>query len=57
MNEEAELRLAVDDLKKILVKTTIEHDFNFQHPSVLHISRELDRLILKAMKGKELCPV
>ncbi|WP_047153209.1 aspartyl-phosphate phosphatase Spo0E family protein [Aneurinibacillus tyrosinisolvens] len=53
MIEEVELRLTIDELKKILADKAIQHHFNFQHPEILHLSQELDFLIVKSMKHKK----
>jgi hypothetical protein len=43
----------ITDLKKLLVNTAIEHNYNFQHSEVLAISQKLDTLILKFQKNYE----
>ncbi|WCK54908.1 aspartyl-phosphate phosphatase Spo0E family protein [Aneurinibacillus sp. Ricciae_BoGa-3] len=40
----------ITDLKKLLVTTAAEHNFNFQHSEVLALSQKLDILILKFLK-------
>jgi hypothetical protein len=50
LNQRVELDLMIDQLKKELADRVAQHDFNFQHPDVLHISQELDSLIVEEMK-------
>lgn len=47
------LSCRIEELKKLLALTAAQHNFNFQHPSVLHISQKLDQLIIKAMRPQE----
>jgi hypothetical protein len=47
-----ELLLTIEELKKVMTEAAKSHGFNFQHPQVLHCSRELDHLIVKLMKSQ-----
>ncbi|WP_047151719.1 aspartyl-phosphate phosphatase Spo0E family protein [Aneurinibacillus tyrosinisolvens] len=53
MNQRVELDLVIDKLKKKLANRVAQHDFNFRHPDVLHISQELDSLIVEEMKYRK----
>lgn len=47
-----ELLLTIEELKKVMTEAAKAHGFDFQHPKVLHFSRELDHLIVKLMKSQ-----
>ncbi|MFT9848236.1 Spo0E family sporulation regulatory protein-aspartic acid phosphatase [Aneurinibacillus sp. REN35] len=47
------LSCRIEELKTLLALTAAQHNFNFQHPSVLYISQKLDQLIIKAMRPQE----
>ncbi|MCI1693480.1 Spo0E family sporulation regulatory protein-aspartic acid phosphatase [Aneurinibacillus aneurinilyticus] len=49
------LSYRIEELKALLALTAAEHDFDFQHPSVLYVSQKLDQLIIKAMQQKKNC--
>ncbi|BAU29478.1 Spo0E like sporulation regulatory protein [Aneurinibacillus soli] len=50
METEHNLPDKIEELKHVLVLTATKHDFDFQNPRVLHLSRKLDTLILKSMR-------
>lgn len=52
MNTEMEVMAEIVKMKKLLTTTAEEHNFDFQHPSVLHLSHQLDLLIIKSMKNQ-----
>jgi hypothetical protein len=44
----------ITELMVILEKELKNNDYNFQHPRILEISKELDKLVLQLMKNKHL---
>lgn len=50
MDREVELEIKIEKLKQQLIYTAEENNFDFQHPHVLHLSEEIDFLIVKKMK-------
>lgn len=53
MNTELEVMAEIEKMKKLLTTTAEEHNFDLQHPSVLHLSHQLDLLIIKSMKNQD----
>jgi hypothetical protein len=51
MKVDPTLSQRIEDVKALLALTAKQHNFDFQHPSVLYISQKLDELILHAMKN------
>ncbi|WP_028399097.1 Spo0E family sporulation regulatory protein-aspartic acid phosphatase [Ectobacillus panaciterrae] len=52
MDTKMELTVEIERMKKLLTNTAEEHNFDLQHPSVLHLSHQLDFLIIKSMKDE-----
>jgi hypothetical protein len=52
MDTKTELTVEIERMKKLLTNTAAEHNFDLQHPTVIHLSHQLDFLIIKAMKDK-----
>ncbi|GEN32661.1 MULTISPECIES: aspartyl-phosphate phosphatase Spo0E family protein [Aneurinibacillus] len=53
MKFDQKLSRRIEELKVLLALTAAEHNFDFQHPSVLYVSQKLDQLIIKAMRRQE----
>jgi hypothetical protein len=53
MKFDQKLSYRIEELKTLLALTAAQHNFNFQHPSVLYISQKLDQLIIKAMRNQK----
>lgn len=51
METEENLPDKIEELKQVLASTAKKHNFDFQHPRVLHLSQKLDTLILKSMRA------
>lgn len=52
MDTKMKLPAEIDSMKRLLTTTAEEHNFDFQHPSVLQLSHQLDLLIIKTMKDE-----
>lgn len=52
MDTKVELPIEIERMKRLLTNTAEEYNFDFQHPSVLHLSHRLDLLIIKSMKDE-----
>jgi hypothetical protein len=59
MSKESDLEIKIEKLRQHLRYTAEENEFNFQHPKVLQLSKELDFLIIQLMKLNtiQLCTV
>jgi hypothetical protein len=44
------LEMEIEELKQRLICIAEENDFDFQHPKVQRLSKELDLLIVRKMK-------
>jgi hypothetical protein len=49
---EVDIHSEIVKLKQQLELTVAEHKYNFQHPRVIAVSQELDKLITLVMKNK-----
>ncbi|WP_425387779.1 aspartyl-phosphate phosphatase Spo0E family protein [Aneurinibacillus terranovensis] len=43
--------MEVEEAKCLLLRALKEHNYDFQHPTVLFLSQRLDLLILQVMKS------
>lgn len=51
--KEDETMVGISEMKKLLVITAVKNQMNFQHPDVLAISQQLDKLINQVMKKRK----
>lgn len=47
------LKYDIAQLKQKLTKVTKNRNYNFNHPDVISVSKELDRLIIQLMREKQ----
>lgn len=50
MGSDISLQWQIDELRKHLERTAAEHGYNFRHPNVVTVSKELDVLIVMFQK-------
>jgi hypothetical protein len=46
----------ISEMKKQMINTAKQHEFNFQHPDVIEISQKLDILIVQVMQEQQPFP-